>query len=135
MSTIFQILTILNTLAILFYFVYKSSPRYFTITKVKTFHFDTTLGYKITLWEKQNGGATSIFSFTIPIHRNIEQIKINEEIRRISGYTHQNKLQTLSAMFSHLKTDEEVSKFVKNYSVIDPIIVNKLYQNHQNETF
>ena len=47
----------------------------------------------------------------------------------IATYSQQNKLQTLSAKFSWLKTWKEVRQFEKDYSVVDRKIVANLVTN------
>ena len=62
--------------------------------------------------------------------RNKRKVELEEEVNRmISKYSHQAKLQHLSATFSWLKTWEQVRQFEKDYSVVDRKIVENLVAN------
>ena len=122
-------LTILNTIAIVYLF-FKKSMFYINCRKEVTFIKNTVVGYNITLWKKTSEfSATGVYTLRIPI-KNKKKVEMEEEIdRMISAYSHQGKLQTLSARFSWLKTWEEVRQFEKDYSVVDRKIVENLVAN------
>lgn len=123
-----NILTILNSL-ILIYLVYKQLNYKITIDKNKTFLNHTVLGYNIMLWKKINDNSSSGKSIMyIPI-KNAKKVELQEEIHRLISSSEQNRLQTLSAKFSWLKTIEQVKQFEKDYSVADRKIVENLVSN------
>jgi hypothetical protein len=122
-------LIILNTLAIVYILIFKDAKYYFTFRKNETFINKTLLGYHLTLWRKTSYGATGIFSYYFPI-RNRHKVETREEVERmINSYSQQNKLQSLSAKFSWLKTWKEVKQFEKDYLVVDRKIVENLVSN------
>jgi hypothetical protein len=110
------LLTILNTIAILVIF-FKLEIIKVTIRRDETFWNKTLMGYDV--WVQK-------VYFRIPI-RNKHKTELSEEVNRmIAKESQQNKLQTLSAKFSWLKTLEEVKQFEKDYSVVDRKIVERL---------
>jgi hypothetical protein len=119
-------LTILNTIAIAYLF-YKKGKFYINWRKDTTFIKNTLVAYQITLWKKTSEfSASGVYTLVIPI-KNKKKVEKKEEINRmIATYSQQNKLQTLSAIFSWLKTWEEVRHFEKDYSVVDRKIVERL---------
>ena len=73
--------------------------------------------------------ASGVYTLVIPI-KNKKKVEKEEEINRmIATYSQQNKLQTLSAKFSWLKTWDEVRQFEKDYTVVDRKIVANLVTN------
>jgi len=122
-------LTILNTIAIS-YLLYKKGNYYIDWRKDTTFIKNTLVAYKITLWEKTSEcSANGIYTIKIPL-KNKKKVEKEEEINRmIATYSQQNKLQTLSAKFSWLKTWDEVRRFEKDYEVVDRKIVATLVTN------
>ena len=124
------ILTILNTLAIVYLLLTKQARLSISVRREETTWDKTLLGYRITLWKKVNEySSRGIYSIYIP-RRNKRKTELEEEVNRmISKYSHQAKLQSLSAMFSWLKTWEEVRQFEKDYSVVDRKIVENLVAN------
>lgn len=124
------ILTILNTLAIIYLLINKQARLSISFRREETTWEKTLLGYRITLWKKMNEYSSSgIYSIYIPI-RNKRKVELEEEVNRmISKYSHQAKLQHLSATFSWLKTWEQVRQFEKDYSVVDRKIVENLVAN------
>ena len=123
-------LTILNTLAIIYLIVSKKSKYYLRFRKETTTYNNTLLGYRLSLWEKLSGGsASSSHSIYLKI-RNTKKTKMQEEaIRMIANYSQQNKLQSLTAQFSWLKTWAEVKEFQKYYTCVDQKIVENLVSN------
>lgn len=112
-------ITILNTIAILVIF-FKLEFIKITIRKDKTFYERTLLGYDV--WVQK-------FHFRIPI-RHKHKTEVREEVRKmISEENQQNRIQKLSAMFSWLRTWEQVYQFEKDYSVVDRKFVEKLISN------
>lgn len=85
------------------------------------------MGYRITLMKRTSEFSSSgKFSIYVPI-RNEKKTELNEEINEmIAKYNDQQKMQTLSAKFSWLRTKEEVNKFEKDYSPISKEIVENL---------
>ena len=122
-------LTILNTITIGYLF-YKKVKFYIDWRKDTTFINNTVVAYHITLWRKTSDFSVSgVYTLVIPI-KNKKKVEKEEEINRmIATYNQQNKLQTLSAKFSYLKTWEEVRQFEKDYSVVDRKIVANLVTN------
>ncbi len=124
------ILTILNTIALI-YLLVKHIKLYVTFNKKETYENKTLLGYEITLWRKTSEySASSILTLRIPL-KNAKKVELEEEVQRlISGTSSHNRLQTLSAKFSWLKTIEQVRQFEKDYSVVDRKIVENLVSNY-----
>ena len=113
------IITILNTLAILVIF-FKLEIIKVTIRKDETFWNRTLMGYDVWILK---------FHFRIPI-RNKRKTELNEEVNRmIALFSHQDKVQALGAIFSWLKTWEQVRQFEKDYTVVDREIVQRLVDN------
>lgn len=124
--TFLIILTILNTLAIIYLILAVKSIYYIDISKEQTFSAHTLLGYQVTLWKKTSEySASGIYSIYIPI-RNRRKIELREEILRLMNPKNPNTRYTLNAMFSWLKTWEEVRQFEKDYSVVDSAFVQHL---------
>ncbi len=123
------LLTIFNTIVI-FYLFFKEDKYYIDFRKDTTFIQNTVVAYHITLWKKTGEYSKNrIYTLVIPI-KNKKRVEREEEINRmIATYSHQNKLQKLRAMFSWLKTLDEVREFEKHYSVVDRKIVENLVSN------
>jgi len=122
-------LTILNTIAIC-YLLYKKGKFYIDCRKETTFIKNTFVGFTITLWKKTSeNSATGVYTVNIPIKNKRKTEKAEEINRMIATYSQQNKLQTLSATFSWLKTWEQVREFEKDYEVVDRKIVQRLVAN------
>ena len=124
------ILTILNTLTIIYLLLTKQVKLSISVSKEETFWDKTLIGYRITLWKKTSEySSNGIYSIYIPI-KNKKRAELEEEVNRmINLYSHQGKLQSLSAIFSWLKTWEQVRQFEKDYSVVDRKIVENLVSN------
>lgn len=120
-------LTILNTLAIVYLIIQKKSKYYLKFEKEMTFFDKTIVGYRLSLWKRINENSSSYkYALYFPI-RNRKKTETQEEVRRmISTYSQQNKLQSLAAKFSWLKTWNEVRQFEKDYSVVNEEIVSNL---------
>ena len=119
------VLTILNSIAIA-YLYYKRGKFYINWRKDITLFNNTLVGYHLTLWKRtSNFFASGVYTLTFPI-KNKKKIEKEEEINRIISYSKQNQLQTLSAMFSRLRTQKEVDQFKKDYIVVDKEIVENL---------
>ena len=124
------ILTILNTLAIVYLLLTKQAHLSISARRQEACFSKTLIGYSITLWKKTSEySSRGIYSIYIPI-RNKRKVELEEEVNRmIHKYDHQAKLQRLTATFSWLKTWEEVKQFEKDYSVVDRKIVENLVAN------
>ena len=122
-------LTILNTIAIAYLF-YKKGKFYIDWRKDTTFIKNTVVAYHIILWEKTSEfSARGVYTLVIPI-KNKKKVEKEEEINRmIATYNQYNKIQSLSAKFSRLKTWKQVRQFEKDYSVVDRKIVANLVTN------
>lgn len=121
-------LIILNTLAIIF-LLFSNNLRYsIDVSKQTTFSNNTLVGYLITIWKTSKYGTSAIYSIYIPI-RNRRKIELAEEIARLTKSSYQNRLSTLHAIFSWLKTEKEVNEFRKNYISADKKIVEELIAN------
>jgi len=120
-------LTILNTLAIVYLITEKKSKYYLKFNKETTTYENTLLGFRLSLWQKVDEySASSKHSIYLKI-RDTKKTEMQEEARRmIARYSQQNKLQSLSAKFSWLKTWDEVKEFQKYYTCVDQKIVENL---------
>jgi hypothetical protein len=118
---ILTILTIINTVAIIFLIAQKKSKWHFTIEKQKTSFVNTLLGYHVCLWHGNSGRGI----FYLPV-RNKRKTELKEEIERIKNESKHNRQYTLRAKFSWLKTWEEVKQFQKDYSILDKDLVDAL---------
>lgn len=123
-------LTILNTLAIIYLIVSNKSKYYLRFRKETTTYNNTLLGYRLSLWEKLSGSsASSRHSIYLKI-RNKKKTEMQEDaLRMIANYSQQNKLQSLTAQFSWLKTWDGVKEFQKYYTCVDQKIVENLVSN------
>jgi len=120
-------LTILNSIIIIYLLIKGNNKLHITFKKEKTTWEKTLLGYSLTLWKKQEYGASSIYTIYIPV-KNRRKVELSEEVSRlISDSTNRN--YTLNAKFSWLKTWEQVRQFEKDYSVVDRKIVERLVAN------
>jgi len=107
-----KVITIINTLAIIYIFVHKL----FTVSKCTTYK-NTLLGYEFYF-----KGNRFIY---LPI-RNADKTELNEELHDLITASQQAKKQQLYAKFSWLKTVAEVEQFKKDYEVVDRKLVNDL---------
>jgi hypothetical protein len=123
-------LTILNTLAIVYLIASKKSKYYIRFRKETTTYENILLGFRLSLWEKTSeNSASSKKSIYFKI-RDRKKTEMQEDARRmIAKYSQQNKLQSLSAKFSWLKTWDEVKEFQKYYTCVDQKIVENLVAN------
>lgn len=109
------ILTILNTVAIIAIF-FKVKIITVTVHRNETFWNKTLIGWSIWI--------NKLF-IRIPV-RNARRTELKEDVDRMIKDCRQNKIQKLTAMFSWLKTWEEVRQFEKDYKIVDKEIVEKL---------
>ena len=92
--------------------------------KEKSFSNSTLLGYEVMLWRKNSDYSSSGSRLIYIKIRDKKKVETQEEVLRMIGkYSDQQKIQTLSAKFSWLKTIEEVKQFEKDYSVVDRKLV------------
>lgn len=120
------ILTILNTLLIVYLILSKKSKYYLKFQKETTSYEHTLLGFRLSLYENLTYSCKSIY---LKI-RDKKKTEMEENARRmIVKCSQQDKLQSLSAMFSWLKTWEEVREFEKYYTCVDQKIVENLVAN------
>lgn len=110
--------TILNSICILIIFV-KLKVIDVTAKTDKTFFNKTLMGYDI--WINR-------FHIRIPI-KNKRKTELREEVLRMISLSEQNRLQSLTAKFSWLKTREQVMQFEKDYLVVDREIVERLVRD------
>lgn len=112
-------LTLINSIVIIF-ILFKNKTLTLSIRRDETTWGKILTGYDVWFCK---------FYFRIPI-RNKRKTELREDVNRmISLYDHQGKLQALSAMFSWLKTWDEVYQFEKDYLVVDRKIVENLVSN------
>lgn len=111
-------LTILNTILI-FILLFKTNLIRVKVERDTTFFKKTLIGYH--LWIQG-------YYFRVPV-RNKRKTELKEDIERMMSLNKSGKLQNLSAMFSWLKTQEEVEQFKKNYSIVDEEIIDQLVAN------
>lgn len=110
------LLTILNTLAIIYVFLKKR------MIKFRVYKQITQLEKTLVSYDVQIG----LLCFKIPI-RNKRKTELNEEVRNmIANYSEHHKLQTLTAKFSQLTTWKEVTQFERDYEVVDRRTVDSL---------
>lgn len=120
-------LTILNTLGIIYILIIKKSKYYLTFRKESVEKI--LVGFRLRIWKRvDENSANSNVSFYLKI-RNRNKIEKIESARRINNYTKQGKLQALSAIFSWLKTYEEVEEFKNYYRYVEPKLVDSLVSN------
>lgn len=120
-------LTIFNTLAIIYLFTAKKLKYYLTFKKEVTTWEKTLLGFRLSLWKKADEYSASCKKSIYLKIRDAKKIEMQEEARRmIAKYSQQHKLQSLSAIFSWLKTWDEVKEFQKYYTCVDQKIVENL---------
>ena len=125
-------LTIINSIFILYLLIKGNRTYYFTFEKEKTFYKKTLSGYLITLWRKETYGANGVYTLHIPI-KNRRKIELKEEVERLIK-DRTNTPYTLRAKFSWLKSWEEVKQFKKDYSIVDAEIVNELISKFATKT-
>lgn len=123
-------LTILNTLVIVYLIIPKKSKYYLEFKKETTTWEKTLLGYRLRLCEiTSEYSSSSKHSIYLKI-RDRKKTEMEEDARRmIAKYSEQNKLQSLTAKFSWLKTWDEVKEFQKYYTCVDQKLVEKLVAN------
>ncbi len=117
-------LTIFNTIAIIVIFFLLGIHKKFSI-EVKTTFFDKT---KVGIQFYFNNRG---FMY-IPL-RNRRKIELHEEVCRLIAGSEQNRIYTLNAKFSWVKTDRELYEFEKDYSTVDRKIVEMLVSNFKNK--
>lgn len=123
---IITILTILNTLTLLAMLLKDKIS--FDIER--SFHKKTPLRFVIYI--RITEGMSKSYWFTrIPL-RNVAKTELRENIELLKASN--NKAQSLTAMFSWLKTQKEVDAFIKNYVDIDPITVGRLVEKWSTKT-
>ena len=120
-------LTILNTLAIAYLIALKKSKYYLQFKIETTDYNNTLLGYRLSLWEKTSEySSSSKHSIYLKI-RDRKKTEMEEDARSMMAkFSQQNKLQSLTAKFSWLKTWDEVREFQKYYTCVDQKIVENL---------
>lgn len=118
-------LIILNSLINL-YLLIKQIGIFFTFEKETTFYKTHVISYKIHLWKRINEySSKGVLTLKLPI-KNRKKANLEEEILRMISQSEQSKHQRLGAIFSWLKTIEEVKEFERNYSVVDEKFVKRL---------
>jgi len=124
METITLILSVLNSIAILF-IVFKLQIIHLSIKKDSLFWSKKLLGYNIWIGK---------LYFRISI-RNKHKAEVREEVcRMISMYSKHANVQTLTAKFSWLQTWDEVRQFQKDYSEVDLKTVENLVSKFSPKT-
>jgi hypothetical protein len=125
---------ILNTLAIIYLIVVKKSKYYLTFEVETTCFNNRLLGYRLILWKKTSEYfANSKRSIYFKI-RNKKKTEMQEKAQHmIAKYSYEKKVQELTAIFSWLKTWEEVEEFQKYYTCVDQKIVENLVSNFVHE--
>lgn len=125
MQTTIIILTIFNTLCILYFIANHYCRLYVTIERQKTQYKSTLLAYQIILWKRLRYSSSGIFTINIPRVFNAKKIILEEEIEHLMNDKH-NKNHTLRAKFSWLKTWKDVCEFKRKYYVVDNELVDQL---------
>lgn len=108
------------------YLLVKQLGLFLTFEKETTLYKTFVISYKIYLWKRINEYSSKcVLHLKIPI-KNGKKAKLEEEILNMITQSEQSKRQKLGAMFSWLKTIEEVKDFERNYSVVDEKFVKRL---------
>jgi hypothetical protein len=118
-------LTIINSL-VLIYLLIKGNKSYYTTLK-KDYSDKVFLGYTFTIWRRTTYGASGVFVQQISF-RNRRKVQLAQDVDRIKK-DKVNQRYTLGAIFSWLKTHEQVAEYVKNYREINPEFVDDLVVN------
>jgi len=112
--------TVINVLLV-GWWLYRNNRLY--ISASRTSKGKTFTGIEVWLRDSpERHTCGSIRILYIPI-RNYEKIETREDVMRLINSSHQNRTQVLNTIFSWLKTDGEVLKFRKDYSVVDERLV------------
>jgi len=114
---IINVLVVLNTSVLVYFHFVKDN---FSYSKNETFFINTLLG--IQIYYKCKG-----FLY-IPL-RNAKKITLKEEVERMKKSSTPNQIQQLGAIFSWLKTKQEVDQFYLNYYEVNPDKVSALVTN------
>lgn len=119
-------LTIINSL-VLIYLLVKGNKSYYTTLK-KDYSDKVFLGYTFTIWRRTSyNSASSVFIQQISF-KNRRKVKLAQEVDRIKK-DKVNQRYTLGAIFSWLKTHEQVAEYVRDYREINPEFVDELVAN------
>lgn len=126
MQTFTLILTLLNTLFLLYKFEYKKQ---FKIDLERSGVHKTLLG--ISLWRKKGYNWYNRILY-LPI-RDSEEIEKKEDIERILTLNEEQRRQKLRTMFSWVKTKEEAKQFYIDYHIIDKKYIRQLLSKFKEE--
>jgi hypothetical protein len=118
-------LTIINSL-VLIYLLIKGNKSYYSTLK-KDYSNKVFLGYTFTIWRRTSYGASSVFIQEFSF-RNRRKVKLAQDVNRIKN-DKVNQRYTLGAIFSWLKTHEQVAEYVRDYREINPEFVDNLVAN------
>jgi len=116
------LLTIINSLAIIWIIFHKD----FSYHKNESFGVHTFLG--VWFYYKHKG-------FLYIPFRNGRKVRLREDIENMLKGSDQSRRQTLNALFSWLKTIDEVNQFVKDYGKVDKEFVDKLVKQFHEKYF
>ncbi len=116
------LLTIINSFAIIWIIFHKD----FCVRKNQSFGVHTFLG--LWFYYKHKG-------FLYIPFRNKHKVEMRENIEKMLKYDEQTRRQQLGAMFSWLKTNDEVNQFVLEYRKVDKEYVDKLVTNFHAKQF
>lgn len=120
-------LTYLNTIVnvlLVGWWCYRNNRLYISTSRMG--NNDVLVGIDV-MWNSYpvRKGICATGLFHIPI-RNGDKIETRDKVMKLIHGSAQNRLQQLTAIFSWLKTDEEVQEFKKNYSIVDEKLVDRL---------
>lgn len=65
--------------------------------------------------------------------RDNKKMEVKETLESLLNTSNHNRTQRLTAIFSWLKTTEEVNQFEKDYFKADPILVEQLVAEFKNK--
>lgn len=112
-------LTILNTIAIIYLFGFHKK---FSYHLDRTFHMKTMVG----IYFYHNGK-----SFWYLALKNKKKVEVQEETLALIACGPGVRYQKLCAMFSWMKTDEQVRQFEKDYEKVDRKVVADLVSQYR----
>lgn len=118
-------------ITLLIFTVLNTTFNIFVLVKINPFNI--SIGYNTTFWHKKLLGVWVYKGnrglFYIPI-RNEEKQKLKEDVERLISSNKTYQENSLSAMYSWLKTTKEKEKFRKNYSIVNKNYIDSLLNDN-----
>lgn len=116
MNNLITVLTIANSLTIIWLLFIKGN---FSYSVKRDNHSNKVIWYNL-YWGRKH-------ILKIPI-RNAEKLELERDIIRLTNPDNPNVRYTLGAICYWLKTEDEIKKFVKDYSVVNEEMVLEVAQ-------